>query len=186
MDAGELTRLLRLARAGNKEAEHLLFERVYGELTALARRLVRSEPVNATLTPSALVNETYIRLQPLNELALADRHHLFATSARIMRRLLIDHARARRSLKRGGETVRVQDGECLVTTEAEAEKLCILNDALEHLEAHSPRQSRLVELRFFGGYSLEEAASILNISERTAKRDWVIARTRLKGAMDAG
>lgn len=162
---------------------------VYAELRGIAAKHLRSERSGHTLQPTALVNEAYLRLQGLGNVAWHDRAHFFAIASRIMRRVLVDHARANLAQKRGaGSTiVQIEDGLHEGAGPAmDAEELIDLDRALDQLAAEEPRLSRLIELRFFGGLNIEEVAVVLGCSPRTAKRDWAFARAwllqRLGGA----
>ena len=155
---------------------------VYAELRAIAGRHLGSERSGHTLQPTALVNEAYLRLRGMGGVPWHDRTHFFAIASRIMRRLLVDHARARMAQKRGS------DGPTVVLTEAfhaalqpsmDAAQLIDLDRALDELAAEAPRLAKLVELRFFSGLPIEDASSLLGCSPRTAKRDWSFARAWL-------
>ena len=153
---------------------------VYTELRAIAAKHLRAERPGHTLQPTALANEAYLRLRGLGNVPWHDRSHFFAIASRIMRRLLVDHARANLAQKRGAGTAMVQLEEGLgVTPAMDAVELMDLDRALDQLAAEEPRLSRLIELRFFGGLSIDEAAPLLGCSPRTAKRDWTFARAWL-------
>jgi RNA polymerase sigma factor (TIGR02999 family) len=159
---------------------------VYTELRAIAAKHLRSERAGHTLQPTALANEAYLRLRGLGEVPWHDRTHFFAIASRIMRRILVDHARANLAQKRGAGSTMVQLDERLGATPAmDAAQLIDLDRALDQLAAEEPRLSRLIELRFFGGLNIEEAAVILGCSPRTAKRDWSFARAWLLHRLDA-
>jgi RNA polymerase sigma factor (TIGR02999 family) len=160
---------------------------VYAELRAIAARHLGSERTGHTLQPTALVNEAYLRLRGLGDVPWHDRTHFFAIASRIMRRILVDHARARMAQKRGSDAPRVQLTELEGTEPSmDAAELIDLDRALDELAAREPRLARLVELRFFSGLDVEETSSLLGCSTRTAKRDWAFARAwllnRLSGA----
>jgi RNA polymerase sigma factor (TIGR02999 family) len=155
---------------------------VYAELRTIAAKHLRSERPDHTLQPTALANEAYLRLRGLREVPWHDRAHFFAIASRIMRRILVDHARAKMAHKRGADSPRVQLTEGFhegVPPAMDAEELIDLDRALDQLAASEPRLSRLVELRFFGGLNIEEASALLGCSPRTAKRDWAFARAWL-------
>jgi RNA polymerase sigma factor (TIGR02999 family) len=152
-------------------------------LHAIAMQLLRSERPGISVGPTALLHEAYLRFQNAERLEIADRAHFLALAARVMRRILVDRARAKRAEKREGQHVEIEWTDRIVQSEAQAEEILAINRALEQLSATSPRQCKLVELRYFAGFSLEESASILGISARTARRDWQVARTRLAGAL---
>ena len=136
-----------------------------------------------SLQATVLVNEAYLRLIDVKHVAWHDRAHFLAVAARIMRRILVDHARARRAQKRGGPVTRVTFTETLVVTNEPREDFVALDDALEALAAFDERKSRVIELRFFGGLSVEEAASVLKVSPDTVMRDWRLAKAWLQREM---
>jgi RNA polymerase sigma factor (TIGR02999 family) len=180
--AGEITEYLRAWEQGDDGALERLLPMVYAELRAIAARQLGSERAGHTLQPTALAHEAYLRLQGLGKVPWHDRTHFFAVASRIMRRLLVDHARARTALKRGADAPRVQLAEALqgrVEPGMDAAELIDLDNALDELAADEPRLARLVELRFFGGLQNEEAAELLGCSTRTVKRDWAFARAWL-------
>ena len=165
--------------AGNKEAEDRLIPLVYAELRRLASHYLRGERSDHTLQPTALVHEAYLRLTRMQEVDWQSRAHFFATAATVMRRILVDHARAQRAEKREGFREAVSlDGALVVSTGRSAD-LIALDEALDRLSKIDARRSRIVELRFFGGLSEEETAQALGISARTVKRDWRVAKAWL-------
>lgn len=141
------------------------------------------EGTGHTLQATALVNEAYLRLVDGKAVAWADRTHFFAVSSRIMRRILVDHARARRTLKRGGPDARVTLDEALIVAKELPDDFVALDDALHALAAFDERKSRVIELRFFGGLSVEETAAALAVSPDTVMRDWRLARAWLQAEM---
>ena len=141
------------------------------------------EAVGHSLQATALVNEAYLRLVDAQDVRWQDRTHFLAVSARIMRHILVDHARARRYQKRGGEIDRVTFDEALVVTNEPTQDFVALDDALEALATFDERKSRVIELRFFGGLTVEETASVLNVSPDTVMRDWRLARVWLQREM---
>lgn len=162
---------------------------VYAELRAIAARHLGAERPGHTLQPTALVNEAYLRLRGLGGVPWHDRTHFLAISSRIMRRLLVDHARAKVAQKRGSDVPRVVIHEGFdegVQPSMDAAELIDLDRALDELAAASPRLARLVELRFFSGLGIEEASSLLGCSPRTAKRDWAFARAWLLNRLTVG
>ena len=175
----DVTGLLVAWNAGDESALPQLIPIVHGELRRLARRLMRGERGAHTLQTTALVNEAYIRLVDLSRVRWQDRAHFFAMSARLMRRILVDHARSRNYQKRGGTLRKVSLDEALVVTEERGADLVALDEALEALAAIDVRKSRVVELRFFGGLSVDEAAEALGISGETVMRDWRLAKVWL-------
>ena len=178
----EITEYLRAWEQGDDTALERLLPMVYAELRAIAARHLRSERPGHTLQPTALANEAYLRLRDLGDVPWHDRSHFFAIASRIMRRILVDHARAKLAGKRGADAQRVQLAEGVhdgVEPAMDAVELIDLDRALDELARSEPRLSRLVELRFFGGLNIEEASTLLGCSPRTAKRDWTFARAWL-------
>ena len=175
----EITRLLLAWGAGDKAALDELMPLVYAELRKLARGYMRNQPADHTLQTTSLVNEAYLRLIDSSRVNWQDRTHFFAISAQLMRRILVDFARARNSQKRGGEAQKVELDEALAVPLDQKTDLVALDEALKSLAELSPRQSQVVELRYFGGLSEEEIAEHLEISVRTVRRDWSIARAWL-------
>ena len=161
---------------GDRDAFDRLVPLVTHELRQLAGKYLRREREGHTLQPTALVNEAYLRLVDLNRIEWQDRAHFFAMAARTMRRILVDHARARNNDKRGGGAPRVPLELALEISLAPERHLVELDDALRRLEAVHPRKAQVVELRFFTGLSLEETAAALRISVDTVKRDWRFAK----------
>jgi RNA polymerase sigma-70 factor (ECF subfamily) len=149
---------------------------LYKELHKLAARKMRAERVNHTLQPTALVNEAYLRLADASGSLWKDRAHFLAAAAHIMRHILVDHARSHGAGKRGAGAVQVTFDENLMQSPGHTIDILALHDALERLTKLDARQGRIVELHFFGGLSFEEIASVLELSERTVKRDWAMAR----------
>lgn len=141
------------------------------------------ERAGQSLQATALVNEVYLRLIDAKDVAWHDRAHFLAVSARVMRRILVDHARARRSQKRGGLAARVTFDEALIVSNEPCEDFVALDDALEALAKFDERKSRVIELRFFGGLSVEETASVLKVSADTIMRDWKLAKVWLQREM---
>jgi RNA polymerase sigma factor (TIGR02999 family) len=152
---------------------------VYGELKRIARRYMRSEDPGHTLQATALVNDAYVRLIDQKRVNWQNRAHFFGAAAQIIRHLLVDHARARRRLKRGGEALRITLTVDIGAAAPAQLDLIVLDDALRRLEAFDPEGSRIVELRFFGGLSIEETAEALGVSPATIKREWSVARAWL-------
>ena len=168
---------------GDEAARERLIPLVHQELHQIARRCMAGERVGHSLQATALVNEAYVRLVDGKVVAWQDRAHFLAVSARVMRRILVDHARARHAHKRGGDGARVTFDEALVVTDEPRQDFVALDDALEALAKFDERKSRVVELRFFGGLSVEETASVLNVSPDTVMRDWRVAKAWLQGEM---
>jgi RNA polymerase sigma-70 factor (ECF subfamily) len=176
---GEVTYLLAQIRKGDREAESRLIPLVYSELRRLAGYFLSGEKPDHTLQPTALVHEAYLRLTQLKEIDWQSSSHFFAISSQMMRRILIDHARAQLSQKRGGRVREISIDELPDVTAEQSERLLALEDALIRLNELDHRQSQVVELRFFGGLTEEEAAVVLGVSTRTVKRDWRLAKTWL-------
>ena len=176
---GEVTQLLVSLSKGDQEAASKLIPLVYDELRRLARHYMRRERSDHTLQTTALVHEAYLRLVEQCETNWQNRAHFFAIAAQLMRRILLDHARACRTDKRGGEHERLPLEETLVFSPKKSAELIALDEALNRLSELSPRQSQIIELRFFGGLTVEETAEVLGIAPKTVKRDWSVARAWL-------
>jgi RNA polymerase sigma-70 factor, ECF subfamily len=175
----EVTQLLIAWSNGEEEALEKLVPLVYDELRRIARRYMKREPAGHTLQTTALVNEAYLRLIEQKGMKWQNRAHFFAISAQLMRRILVSMARARHANKRGGEARQVSLDEALVISEERAAELVALDEAMNELAALDPRRSRVVELRYFGGLSVEETAEVLKISPETVMRDWKRAKAWL-------
>ncbi|SPE43397.1 RNA polymerase, sigma-24 subunit, ECF subfamily [Candidatus Sulfopaludibacter sp. SbA3] len=156
---------------------------VYGELHRLARRYMRGEHRALTFQATALVNEAYLRLVDVARVRWQDRAHFFAVAAQLMRRILVESARARGRKKRGGSVARVKLDESIDAAPLRSRSLIALDDALEAMAQFDPRKARVVELRFFGGLSVEETAEVLKISPQSVMRDWRLARAWLTEEM---
>lgn len=176
---GDITRILGSAKAGDPEAMRMVFSLLHDHLRSIAHRQLVREAEGHTLETDGLVNEAFLRLAGVEQVQFRDRHHLLATAARMMRRVLIDYADRRRSQKRGGGVTDVSLDESLVAIEEHADELLALNDALDRLEHTSPRLRQVVECRFFAGLSVEETSEVLAFSPATVKRDWIAARAWL-------
>lgn len=185
----EVTELLRAWGAGDAEACEALARLVYAELRRQARRALRREGEAHTLQPTALVHEAWLRLDGQLHARWQSRSQFFAVAAQMMRRVLVDHTRTKRALKRGGMAAQVTG-----TREAEpaapdapldAVDLLALDDALHRLATIDPQKARLVELRYFAGLSIPDAAAALGVSEATVGREWVVARMWLRRELDA-
>ena len=178
-DATKLTDLLQRARSGEVDAEAQILPLVYRELRAIAASKMRGMDQNHTLQPTALVHEAYLRV--LGDVSsFENRAHFFFVAARAMRDILVEHARKKRRLKRGGDLVHVSANNLTVAIDAPAEDILALDKALDELQAISDRAYRLVMLRFFAGLSKEQAAETLQISARTGDRDWRMAKAFLR------
>ena len=172
----DVTRLLGRWKNGDEEALQQLMPIVHEELRRLAKRQMAGERPGHTLEPTALVNEAYLRLVDLKQMQWQDRAHFFAMAARLMRRILVDFARSRRYQKRGGGAKQVSFTEALDVADTQPTDVVALDEALEALSRVEERKSRVVELRFFGGLSIEETAEVLAVSRETVKRDWTFAK----------
>jgi RNA polymerase sigma factor (TIGR02999 family) len=178
--ARDVTQLLRAWSEGDPQALEKLTPLVYQELHRRAHRQMARERSGQTLQTTALVNEIYVQLIDLRGVSWRDRAHFFALSSRLIRRVLIDAARARGALKRGAESPHVTfDENLMVSTEPPAD-IIALDEALTALAAIDERKSQVVELRFFGGLGIEEAAEVLKVSPETVKRDWKLAKAWLR------
>ena len=179
----DITRLLLAWNNGDEAALEELTPLVYQELRRLARRYMGRERSGHTLQTSALVNEAYLRLIDWKNVQWQNRAHFFAVSAQLMRRILVDFARANGYAKRGGGAPHLDLEEVAVVSPDRGTDIVALDEALTSLAALSPRQSQVVELRFFGGLSLEETAEVLKVSIGTVRRDWSLARAWLHRAV---
>ncbi len=173
-----VTALIEHARSGDQHALDELLPLVYGELRRIAGRYVRRER-EGTLQATALVHEAYLRLAKDSDLSFQNRAHLLGISARAMREILVERARARHAQKRGGHDARVTLDEGMITDTAQQVDMLTLHTALEKLAALDPQQAQIVELRFFGGLTIEETADVIGVSPATVKRDWAVARAWL-------
>jgi RNA polymerase sigma factor (TIGR02999 family) len=172
---GQVTMLLKAMREGDATAEQRLLPLVYHELHRLARSYMRRERLNHTLQATALINEAYLRLAG-GEVDWKNREHFIGIAAQVMRRVLVDHARAHNAEIRGGGLKRVDLDEDLVLSSARNNELVQLDEALHRLADSNARQARVVELHYFAGLSMEEIAAMLHISSRSVKHDWSLAR----------
>ena len=185
MDSGsEISRLISDWQRGNRDAENALFEALYLRLHGIAAQCLRNEAPGHSMGPTMLVHEAYLRFERAERLEVADRGHFLALAARVMRRIVVDRARARRTEKRGGDQLRDDLDQASASTDSEAEEILAVDRALESLFRQSERQAHLVELRFFAGFNEDEAADALGISKRTVRREWQVARTRLRMAIN--
>ena len=183
----DVTLLLQRVAGGSKEAEAALFSVVYQDLRRIARRSLRGEARDHTMQATDLVHEAYMRLARPRSAKFNDRAHFFAVAATVMRRILVDHARAKRADKRGRESpieIGVDASFAGLTIE-NPEQLLTVDAALTRLAQIDERQSRIVELRFFAGMSVDETAAALGISPRTVKREWQLARAWLYGELQS-
>jgi len=178
-----VTQLLIAWGDGDRAALDQLMPLVYEELHRLAHGYIKRERPNHTLQTSGLVNEAYLRLVDQSQLKLKDRAHFFGIAARLMRQILVDYARKRKYAKRGGGAHRIAFEETLIVSDERAAEIVALNEALKKLSEIDPRQGQIVELRFFGGLSIEEAAEVLDVSAGTVMRDWTLAKAWLRIAV---
>jgi RNA polymerase sigma factor (TIGR02999 family) len=174
--SANVTKLLRAWAGGDPDALETLTPLVYAELHSLAARAMAAERPDHTLQPTALVHEAFVRLISAKGVVWKDRAHFFVLSARLMRRILVDFARARQSEKRGGRDTPVSLEDVTVVSPQKAPYLVALDDALTRLAKVDARKSEVVELRFWGGLSVEETADVLQLSRDTVLRDWKMAR----------
>jgi RNA polymerase sigma factor (TIGR02999 family) len=180
----DVTRLLKAWSDGNQQALNDLMPVVYAEIRKLARSYLRRERPDHTLQPTALVNEAYLRLVDQRQVRWNNRAHFFGIAAQMMRRVLVDHARSRKAEKRGSGNVAVTFDEALEVAATQALDVVSLDSALETLAALDPRQARIVELRFFGGLTVEETAEVVALSPATIKREWAAARAWLRRELE--
>ncbi len=178
-----MTQLLVAWGDGDAAALDQLMPLVYEELHRLAHQYMSRERPGHTLQTSALLNEAYLRLVDQKNIHWQDRAHFFGIAARLMRQVLVDYARKRGYAKRGGDAHRVPLDEALIVSEERAADVVALDDALKSLAEIDPRQSQIVELRFFGGLSIEETAEVLAVSPGTVMRDWTLAKAWLRRAV---
>ena len=176
----DITQLLRAWNEGDESALEKLMPIVYGELHRMARQYMARESPDHTLQTSALVNEAYLRLVDAAQANWQNRVHFFAVSAQAMRRILVDWARSRQALKRGGDVRPLRLDDALAVTQQQPVDLVALDDALKALAVLDPRKSQVVELHFFGGLNLEETAEVLKVSSDTVLRDWKLAKSWLR------
>lgn len=174
-DDGEVTQLLKAMTSGDPTAADRLLPLVYSELHRLAASYMRRERQDHTLQPTALINEAYLRLAG-EDLHWRNREHFIGVAANVMRRVLVDHARAHNAEMRGGRLKRVELEEGVAISLERSEEILSLDEALVRLTEVSPRQAKVVELRYFGGLSIEQIAAVLAIAPRSVKRDWALAR----------
>jgi len=179
----EITQMLLKWREGDSAALDQLMPLVYEELRRLAKRYMAGERSGHTLQTTALVNEAYLRLTDHREMRWQNRAHFFAVAAQAMRRILVDHARARDAVKRGGGAPKASLEDAALLAQEKAPELIALDEALRELAAMDPRKGRVVELRYFGGLSVEQTAEVLGVSGVTVMREWSAAKAWLLRAM---
>ena len=176
----EVTQLLVDWSNGSQAALDKLMPLVYGELHRLAHQYMRRERPGHTIQTSELVNEAYLRLIDQRQVHWQNRSHFYGIAAQLMRRILVDHARSRQYAKHGGSTRQVPLDEVLIVSEERGAEVIALDDALKGLATFDERKSQIVELRFFGGLSIEETADVLEVSPGTVMRDWTLAKAWLR------
>ena len=180
MSAGQnITELLVGYGRGDKETLDQLMPIVYDELRRQAARYLRREQVGHTLQTTALIHEAYVRLVDQRNVQWQNRAHFFGIAAQLMRRILVDHARTKKRVKRGGSDIRVSLGDATVAVKGQDLDVVALDEALDRLAQIDEQQSRVVELRFFSGLTVEETAEVMHISKATVKRDWSMAKAWL-------
>lgn len=181
----DISVILKNWSGGNRASADALLALVYDELRKIAARYLRKERSGHTLQPTALVHEAYIKLIDISDIDWQDRAHFFAVSANVMRRILVDHARARVADKRGGEADRIALEDAISLSKEPQVDLLAVDEALKELAEFDEQQCRIVELRFFGGLTIEETAHVVGVSPATVKREWAIAKAwlhrKLKG-----
>jgi RNA polymerase sigma-70 factor, ECF subfamily len=181
----QITTLLNQQRNGDVEAERLLIDAVYGELHRIAQRLMANERWDHTLQPTVLVHDAFMELLARRKHGFQNRAHFFASAARAMRRMLVDHARGVRALKRGGGEDKLVLDHVQLGVQLNLDDVLLIDAALTRLAQWDLRQSRVVEMRFFGGLTEEEISEALNVDVRTVRRDWKVARAWLHGELSA-
>lgn len=184
-DAGEVTRLLKAMHDGDTGAAEDLLPLVYAELHRIANGYMRRERSGHTLQTTALINEAYLRLVG-EDIEWTNRAHFIGLAAHVMRRVLVDYARQHNAERRAGGLIRVEMEDNLAISPERLDEVLFLDEAMAKLQANNPRQARVVELRYFGGLSVEQIAQILNVAPRSVKRDWALARIFLSGELAPG
>jgi RNA polymerase sigma-70 factor (ECF subfamily) len=184
-DTARVTELLIAAGGGRREALDALVPILYDDLRRLAAAYMRREPAGHSLQPTALVHETYVRLVDQRQTGWVSRAHFFGAAAGVMRHILVDLARTRRADKRGGQLTRVTLVEDVAADGPTEIDVLALHQSLERMATFSPRQERIVELRYFGGLTIEETAAVLGISDATVVREWTIAKAWLRAALSS-
>ena len=179
----EVTQLLGDWSGGDQAALEKLFPLVQPELHRLAHHYMSRERAGHTLQTTAILNEAYLRLVDNTKPLWQNRNHFVAAAAQLMRRIMVDHARERHTIKRGGGALKVTLDEAAFVTESRSDELLALDEALEELAGLDPRKSQIVELRYFGGLTIEETAEFLNLSQRTVEREWTMAKAWLYRAL---
>lgn len=186
MQNADVTELLHRLSEGDKKAENDLMPLIYAELRRVAVAHLRKERADHTLQPTALVHEVYLKLINKANADWKGRTHFFAVASQTMRRILVDYARRKGAEKRGGRQVRLELDDSIQISAQQSMLVTEIDEALERLEQLSPRQAKVVELRFFAGLSEEEIGEVLGVTSRTVKRDWTMARAWLYGELHRG
>jgi RNA polymerase sigma factor (TIGR02999 family) len=176
---GEITQLLKRWHEGDETALDLVMTILYSELHSIASKYLNNERKDHTLQPTALVNEAFLKLIKEQDINWENRAHFLAVAAQIMRHILIDYARSHKSAKHGGEITKLVLDESLDKPIEKSFDLLMLDEALQYLASLNPMHGKIVEMRFFGGMSIDEIASVLNVSSRTIDRNWLLAKTWL-------
>ena len=185
--SSDVTRLLRAWSQGDAAAMDELAPKVYDELRRMARKYMRRERADSTLQATALVNEVYLRMVDVEQVNFNDRAHFFAVSAQMMRRILVDRARARGSAKRGGNAPRVDlDATPEIAATGRDRDIVAVDEALDELAKLDPRKAKVIELRYFAGLSVEETGAVLKVSPQTVLRDWKLAKAWLMRELTRG
>jgi len=179
-DPSQITKMVNDLAGGNRPAAEQLFGLLYDAFRGLAARYLKAERAGHTLSPTALVHEAYLKLVDQSRVNWQGRTHFFAVGAQVMRRILVDHARGKGRVKRGGGRIRIQLDEGLALSPQRDEDILAVDEALAKLAKVDPRQAAIVELRFFGGLSVAEVAEVLGLSKRTIEGEWTVARAWLR------
>jgi RNA polymerase sigma-70 factor, ECF subfamily len=185
-EPANITVILQDWSRGNQRAADTLIALVYDELRKVAANYLRRERSEHTLQPTALVNEAYLKLIDISNVSWRDRAHFFAVASNVMRQILVDHARARATEKRGGNAQTIALDEAISFSQQPEIDLLALDDALKILASLDEKQAQIVEMRFFGGLSVEETAEVLGVSARTVKREWAFAKAWLHKTLKSG
>jgi RNA polymerase sigma-70 factor, ECF subfamily len=180
---GDVTVLLHQVKAGDSAAESRLLELVYPQLRKIAGQYLRRERTGHTLQATALVNEAYVQLAGQMDKDWQNRSHFYAVAAQSMRRILVDYARQRNAAKRDGNRQQVELTDAMAVATDRLDDILAIDEALSRLAEFDPRRSKVVEMRFFGGMTEEEAAEVLGVAPRTVKRDWNVAKAWLHGEL---
>ena len=179
-DPSQITKMVNDLAGGNRPAAEQLFGLLYDAFRGLAARYLKAERAGHTLSPTALVHEAYLKLVDQSRVNWQGRTHFFAVGAQVMRRILVDHARGKGRVKRGGGRIRMQLDERLALSPQRDEDILVVDEVLGKLANVDPRQAAIVELRFFGGLSVAEVAEVLGLSKRTIEGEWTVARAWLR------